>query len=53
MDGSKPYVAYMLPVISVTLMYVHALKDSYPSLQNIGIQRVGRRESTSVEEHHG
>jgi hypothetical protein len=35
---SMPYVAHMLPVISITLLYVHAWKDSYPSLQKIGIQ---------------
>ena len=35
----------MLLVISITLLYVHAWKDSYPQgLQNIGIQRIGRRE---------
>jgi hypothetical protein len=38
---SMPYAAHMLPAISITLLYVHAWKDSYPSLQKIGIQQIG------------
>ncbi|XP_062170537.1 G-type lectin S-receptor-like serine/threonine-protein kinase At4g27290 [Alnus glutinosa] len=36
-----PYAAHMLLAISITLLYVHVWKASYPSLQKIGIQQIG------------
>jgi hypothetical protein len=35
------YAVDMLPATSISLMYVHAWKDSYPSLRKVGIQKIG------------
>ena len=35
------YAVDMLSATSISLLYVHAWKDSYPSLQKIGIRQIG------------